>query len=181
METLSVRCNHCGAPLEVGEQTRFVTCKFCQSQLEVKKTESSAFTEVVQQIAENTNRMSDNLKVIELQNELERLDREWDMNKEQFYVKGKSGVPTRPSSPAGAIIAGFVAVVFVLFMVGSAVDAGAPAIFPVFGLVFIGFIIFGITSGLNKGMNLNRAESDYQQERAKIMSAIDGVRRERDA
>ncbi|MFM7607050.1 MAG: hypothetical protein ACKO8Z_17870 [Prosthecobacter sp.] len=33
METLFVSCNHCGAPLQIGKGTRFVTCQFCQSNL----------------------------------------------------------------------------------------------------------------------------------------------------
>ena len=37
----SVACNHCGAPLQVGSGTRFVTCAHCGSQLEVHRTGSS--------------------------------------------------------------------------------------------------------------------------------------------
>jgi DNA-directed RNA polymerase subunit RPC12/RpoP len=58
METISVRCNHCGAPLDVGMQTHFVTCQFCNSQLEIKRTDSSVFTEEVERIARNTDKMA---------------------------------------------------------------------------------------------------------------------------
>ena len=37
MPTLSIACNHCGAPLTVAEDTRFVTCGYCKLQLEVKR------------------------------------------------------------------------------------------------------------------------------------------------
>ena len=77
METLSVRCNHCGAPLQVSEGTRFVTCQFCKSSLEVKRTDSSVFTEEVARIADHTEKMSGSLEVITVQNEIEKLDREW--------------------------------------------------------------------------------------------------------
>ena len=76
METVSVRCNHCGAPLQIGADTRFVLCQFCQSQLEVRRSESAVFTEEVARIAESTGQMAENLKIIQLQNEIEQLDRD---------------------------------------------------------------------------------------------------------
>lgn len=97
METLSVRCNHCGAPLQIGNGTRFVTCQFCQSNLEVKRTDGSVFTEEVVKIAENTGRMAESLEVIELQNEIERLDREW-ARKEAGYISHGKNRPHWPSS-----------------------------------------------------------------------------------
>jgi hypothetical protein len=78
METLSVRCNHCGAPLEVAGNIRFVTCQFCQSSLEVKRHSGAVFTEEVARIAENTEKIAEGLDVIQLQNDLEKLDRDWE-------------------------------------------------------------------------------------------------------
>lgn len=31
MRLISVNCNHCGAPLEVAEEVRFVTCAYCKT------------------------------------------------------------------------------------------------------------------------------------------------------
>ena len=78
METLSVRCNHCGAPLQVAGNTRFVTCQFCQSSLEVKRHSGAVFTEEVARIAENTEKIAEGLGIIQLQNDLEKLDRDWE-------------------------------------------------------------------------------------------------------
>lgn len=139
METLSVRCNHCGAPLQVSDATRFVTCQFCQSSLEVKRTDSTIFTEEVAKIAEHTGKMADSLEVIALQNELERLDRENAL----ALVAPRSKELSRVEGAA----AGFVAVVFftifisfgVFFAVSSS-GHGAPFIFPLFGW---GFALIG--------------------------------------
>jgi len=175
MELLLVRCNHCGAALDVGGQTRFVTCQFCHSQLEVKRTDSSAFTEVVQQILQNTVQMAGNLEVIELQNELERLDREWSMNKEQFYTTGEEGQRQRPSS-GGSVIGGILGIGFLIFWIGSASSMGAPPFFPLFGFAMLGIIIFNIVSNLKKSVGLIEAEGTYNSQRAALLRRIESAR-----
>ena len=67
MEMISVSCNHCGAPLKVGPNSRFVTCTFCNSRLEVKRSDSAIFTEEISRIANTTQQMAGSLEVIELQ------------------------------------------------------------------------------------------------------------------
>jgi hypothetical protein len=113
METISVRCNHCGAPLHVGDSTRFVTCQFCKSSLEVKRTDSSVFTEEVAKIAENTGKMAGSLEVIELQNEIERLDREF----------GSAQLNAHKAGPVQKVTVG-------------AMGAGMGIVFVTFGLFF---------------------------------------------
>jgi hypothetical protein len=178
MELLSVRCNHCGAPLEVGTQTKFVTCQFCQSQLEVKHTGSSTFTEVVEQIAANTAQMAGNLKVIEIQNELERLDREWNGEREQYYVTGKNGQRSKPSVLAAICAAVFI-VPFGIFFAATSSQAGAPFIFPLFGIGFVVLAIVSIGSSLMKAEGLSRSESGYQTRRAELLRQLDQARNAR--
>ena len=50
MKTTAVACNRCGAPLNVGEAARFVTCKHCDARLEIRQDDASAWTEVVGKI-----------------------------------------------------------------------------------------------------------------------------------
>jgi hypothetical protein len=140
METISVRCNHCGAPLQISDATRFVTCQFCQSSLEVKRTDSSIFTQEVAKIAENTGKMAESLEVIALQNELERLDRE--------NAPALAAARSKELSRGEGAAAGFVAVVFftifisfgVFFAVSSS-GHGTPFIFPLVGW---GFALIGV-------------------------------------
>lgn len=47
MTLLSVSCNHCGAPLQITEETKFVTCLHCDHQLAVKHSDSAIFTGVI--------------------------------------------------------------------------------------------------------------------------------------
>lgn len=171
METLSVRCNHCGAPLQVADSTRFVTCQFCQSNLAVKRTDSSVFTEEVAQIAENTGKMAESLEVIALQNEIERLDRE---HGPELAAK-KLG-----EAQGGA--AGCIGVIFMLmftsfgvFFATSSSKMGAPAIFPIVGggFALIGLISLGkmLMSALAPE-GTETPKSGYEARRAELVRKI---------
>ncbi len=180
METLSVRCNHCGAPLQIGKGTRFVTCQFCQRHLEVKRTDSSVFTEEVAKIAENTGRMAESLEVIELQNEIERLDREWAQKEVGYIVHGKNG-PVRPSSSmfgmAFAIF--FACVCFGMAIFMSNIAGSIHGGFSVMGLVPAGMGVFALISAvknMNQGAELEKAESIHQARRAELVAKLQQAR-----
>ena len=178
METISVRCNHCGAPLDVGTQTRFVTCQFCNSQLEIKRTDSSVFTEEVERIARNTDKMAENLEVIKLQNEIERLDREWNTQQVETAPSNKRG---GPQTTGGAIFGLAFAVFFALVcfgMAGFAGTAGAPGIF---SMVPVGMGIFALVAAvmsLIKTSSLDQSRTDYQQKRNELLNQIDSLKRD---
>lgn len=167
METLSVRCNHCGAPLEVAEKTRFVTCQFCLSNLEVKRTDNSIFTEEVAKIAENTGKMAESLEVITIQNEFERLDREWGIEHTNDMVSGRTG-PRTPGNP-------FFGLAFTIFfaavcfgMASFAGSWGAPGFFQLVPIGMGVFALFGGVMGVIKGQPHNVAQSQFQQRRAEL-------------
>ena len=172
MEMVSVRCNHCGAPLEVGETTRFVTCQFCDSQLEVKHTESSVFTEEISRIARTTEKMSGKLDVISLQNEIEQLDREWEAQQPQINSQGRS---RSPQSGFGAVVGMLFSVVFALVcfrMAGTMGSVGAPAIVP---LIPVGMGIFALVAGAMSMVQwTNRQEklAGYQRQRDELIRKL---------
>ena len=175
METLSVRCNHCGAPLEVAEKTRFVTCHYCHSSLEVKRTDNSIFTEEVAKIAENTGRMAESLEVIELQNELERLDREWGIDQTNHMVQGRTG-PRPPGNPLFGLAFTIFFAVVCFGMASSAGSHGTPGIFI---MVPIGMGIFALVAGMMgvvKGQERNESESRYQQRRAELTRQLEALK-----
>lgn len=176
METLSVRCNHCGAPLEVGASTRFVTCQFCSSSLEVKRTDNSVFTEEVAKIAENTGRMAESLEVIQLQNEIEQLDREWGIEQAGHMVNSRTG-PRTPGNPVfGLVFTIFFAVVCFLMASGFA-SSGAG----IFTIVPVGMGVFALIAGVMgmiRGEDRKSAETGYQQRRAELVQRLDALRKE---
>ena len=124
----------------MAEQTRFVTCQFCNSQLEIKRTDSSIFTEEVTRIAENTDKMTEQLEVITLQNEIEQLDREWSAQHPNTRSSTNRNTPTTGWSAAVGIV---FSVIFALicFSMGS-VGSG------IFQLVPIGMGIIALVGGV---------------------------------
>ncbi|MFZ4593239.1 MAG: hypothetical protein ACOYOF_03210, partial [Verrucomicrobiaceae bacterium] len=95
--TLFVRCQHCGAPLSLSEGIPFVTCNFCKTELEVVRDADVTHTRVLQQLIEKTEAISDRLAVIEVQQEIDRLDREWDKWQECHLKRRKDGSLAIPS------------------------------------------------------------------------------------
>lgn len=170
MDTFSVRCNHCGAPLQIGADTRFVTCQFCQCQLEVRRTDSAVFTEEVARIAENTGKMAGNLKVIELQNEIEQLDRD---------LGGEPDARKRVGIGAQVFMVAFGIfwVSLVLGMAGS--FSHAPGRFSGFTVVPILMAVFGIVavgSNVVRFARHNARLDDYHRKRAELEERIEQVR-----
>src|SRR5690606_14968512 len=110
----------------------------CQARLEVVHDTTVTHTRLMEKLERNTERIAGNLKVIELQNDLERLDREWSFRKEGFMVTGKDGSRSLPSE-AGSMFGGGVSVVVGLIVVAVGGQFGS---FPVlFGLAAV---VFGI-------------------------------------
>lgn len=89
MRVQALSCNNCGAPLDVPESSNYITCSHCGSRLIVRRTDSAAYTEVLNRIDERTERMSGDLAVIRLHNELERLDREWQHAEQTFTTRAE--------------------------------------------------------------------------------------------
>lgn len=78
MKIHPVLCQRCGAPLEVTDQTvRFVTCVYCSTPLEIMREATQSRSRILEPGDAATEDNSRKLNVIELQNELQRLDREW--------------------------------------------------------------------------------------------------------
>lgn len=180
METLSVRCNHCGAPLQIGNGTRFVTCQFCQSNLEVKRTDSSVFTEEVAKIAENTGRMAESLEVIELQNEIERLDREHEP--EMAAQATAKAVPTGAKIASGAfgVVFAIVFTSFGLFFATDSAQHGAPLIFQIagggFAVIGIIMLITVLVTAFGRGADSSRPSS-YSTRRDELVRKLETLRK----
>lgn len=79
-ELLSLVCNHCGAPLQPPASARFITCEHCGSTLEIKSEGGAAFTAVIERVealGQRADQLTEKLEIVELNNELEELYRQW--------------------------------------------------------------------------------------------------------
>jgi LSD1 subclass zinc finger protein len=185
VDTISVSCNNCGAPLEVPRGARYLTCNYCNSRLEVHATDSATYTDVLETIQEKTSQMADDLGAIRRQNELEQLDRQWALERQEHLVHGKDGSTSEPATGAGMIVGGLFVVFFAVVCVGMGISAlnfaanwhgpgGGPGLF---ALVPFGMAIFAVVAFVASMASMGKKASEYaerkrqyEQRRARILA-----------
>jgi hypothetical protein len=112
------------------------------------------------------------------QNELARIDREWEMQRQQYLITTRYGMRQLPTTGMGtgtAIIGGAFGVFWTIMAI--AITGGAPndgpfviakVIFPLFGILFTGgAIVFGINCNL-KAKKYQEAYEAYQRRRQQV-------------
>lgn len=180
-EAISVACNHCGAPLQVEETTRFVTCAYCKSQLEVKRTGSSYFTSALERIDQNTQQIAEDVEAIRLQHELERVDREWELEQQKFMTRDEDGNVQYPRrSGIGGIVGvgfGILWTILACAMMGSAPDVGpfgvAKVVFPLFGVLFVIGAVVTTLKGSDMAQQYRAREAAYRSRREAILRELE--------
>lgn len=165
MELVPVNCNGCGAALDVGPDTRFVTCAQCGARLAVKRSESAAYTEILEGLERKTDAIAEQLAEIQRQNELERIDREWEQERRQWFTRNKDGSMSEPSAAMGVVMA-IVAAVFGVFWVGFAASMGAPCMFMVMGGGICGLAVVLGFAAVQKAKHYEEARLRYRKRRA---------------
>lgn len=168
MKLMSVNCNHCGAPLQVAEAARFVTCGYCETQLSVEHSGSAVYTQVLEEIRQTTEKLEQDVASLKRSSVVEQLDREWMIEREKYMVSTQNGGREIPSA-GGSIVGGVVAVVFGIFWTIMVSSMGAPGFFPLFGLLFIGAGIFSMFAHVGKAGDYRAAEARYQRRRRELM------------
>ncbi len=78
---------------------------------------------------------------LEFQNELERIDREWETERERYMITSKYGRRYVPSSGAAVVVGLFsvsMGLIWIMSSLALAHNLGALAgVFPLFGMVFL--------------------------------------------
>ncbi len=175
MKITRVCCQGCGADLEVDEDVRFATCNYCHARLEIVHDTSVTHTRLMEKLERTTDRIAGNLRVIELQNDLEQLDRSWDRVRESYMVRGKHGhvrFPSAGGSIFSGIVGGFAGIMLLVFSTGNGLG-----MFAVFGLVFIAVSVAAAFGGLSKARAYDSAEAAYRAKRDRILDKIGEERR----
>ena len=163
----SLLCNSCGAPLEVPDSANFIKCNHCDTQLAIRRDNSVTFTETIDRLAKSTEALQEEVKQLSAQQAIADLDRQWQIEREGFYINGENGSRHLPSEGA-SVVGGIIAVGFGIFWTMGTLSAGAPGFFPLFGLLFIGFGIFGAIHGHQKAGDYKAAEARYRRERSRL-------------
>lgn len=173
MPLITVSCNCCGAPLKVNDEVRFVTCQFCNTQLEVTHSESAVFTRQINRIAEQTTQLAQDVEVLKLQNELEMLDRGMQ-------------VGTAPGSANSSVAGGMVALVFsivfaiVCFAIASAAgQAGAPGFFALVPVAMGVLALVGGVVGFGKAVSNSGRQDSALSRRDELLRRLEELRLQR--
>jgi hypothetical protein len=115
------------------------------------------------------------LEEIKLQNEIARLDREWQLERERYMVTGRFGQRSVPSQFT-SVLGGLVIVGFGIVWTSMAASMGAPGFFPMFGVIFIctglGMSIYSFT----KAGEYDRAFESYKRRRSRLIAGPDEPR-----
>ncbi len=160
MKLRAITCEQCSAPLEVPAKATSAKCGYCNSVLHLDQPQSQSL--------KSSGTDSGNLETIRLQNELERLDREWMMQRQSFMIKGKDGEMSIPDTTM--IFASSFGIVFAGFW-----TLATLFIFPPFAL-FGGFMIFMIITQTAKAKEkmpqYKIAHSQYRRKRQEILSQL---------
>lgn len=116
------------------------------------------------------------LEEIARQNELARIDREWQLEREKYEVHGKYGaryIPTKHGSVGMGVFCVFFGVIWMSFTSEFPGGSGLFALFPLFGLIptvaGIGFAVVGF----QKASHYERARQRYHRRRREMLSSTE--------
>ncbi|MDY3552416.1 SHOCT domain-containing protein [Gemmata sp. JC717] len=123
-------------------------------------------------------KLGEHLAAVRYQNELERIDREWEQEREQYMTTGKDGSRHVPTAGDGLVTASFTGVFGALWTIlaFSIMDFesnfGPPLVirivFPLFGAVFAAFGIWAGIQTAQKAEAYTQAHAAYQRRRAAL-------------
>jgi hypothetical protein len=181
-------CNQCGARLEVAPTTRYVTCARCNTVLEIKRTDSASFTEALgpapQTQPEEAESPWPNSRQVQtvrkflaaedvaLEEELNKIDREWHVERERYLLTSEFGGKQIPDKRRGLFAGGVLVVLAVIlfFMFRALPPNHATEVGPFIS----GFILmFGVGLGwfqYSKGVDYERAHAAYQARRNAVIA-----------
>jgi hypothetical protein len=112
--------------------------------------------------------MQEHLEEIKRQNEVAQLDREWQLERQQYMMANRYGRRQLPSQ-AGSVFGGVLIVGFGIVWTAMAASMGAPVFFPLFGVLFIlvgvGVSIYSFT----KAGAYQQALARYQRRRPQLL------------
>lgn len=174
MNAETLNCNNCGAPLSVPSAAKYVTCTHCGTQLAIRRTESVAYTEKLDVIAERTEQIAEQVARLAEDSELERLDRQWAAEQEQFMVHDDQGNKSLPHAALSLVAGGLVATFGLIWTIGAA-SVGAPGFVVAFGVVFILFALFATVAGYAKANDFQAAFRKYRRLRADFLRRKTGA------
>lgn len=95
MKIVNVSCQQCGAPLEVGEGVRFLTCKHCGARLALVEEPTNTHTRVLSELRGDMGVLKARVEAMEIRAAIEQLDEAWNRMLKEVHG-AKTGEPFEP-------------------------------------------------------------------------------------
>ena len=179
MKIIPVLCQRCGAPLDVADENlRFVTCAHCSTPLEIGREATQSHSRILEEIQKTAGEHGKRLEVIELQNDLERLDRDWmARQREEGNVDEKTGAVSHQNT-AGCLAVGVLIVCGgVLGLVGSIRETPFSMTHLLLSLAAVVLGPLVIHAGISELRRLSDSKNRYHAIRASLVNRINLLRR----
>ena len=174
MKITKVCCQGCGADLQVDETIRFVTCNYCNARLEVVHDVTVTHTKQLDQIERTTHDLAKKMNIIELQNDLEHLDREWEKFRDAVLQRDEKGQLCEPSA-GGSILIGILGIgLSVLWIAGSFSNHSPVMAF--LSLPIIAISIWFMKNGGKKAELYQVQRYRYSTARKSLLQRLDQAR-----
>ncbi|MFD0895666.1 hypothetical protein ACFQ5Q_18710 [Luteolibacter ambystomatis] len=90
----------------MNETIRYATCNHCGSNLEIIHDPSVTHTRILEKLERTTDTLADDVKILQLQNDLQLLDREWERYRETVCFRSENGTLSEPSAAFPAVVRG---------------------------------------------------------------------------
>ena len=175
VETESLSCNNCGAPLEVPSTANFLTCRYCGSRLVVRRTETAHYTELMERLEQYSQQLEDQAEYLRLRDDLDALDNEWQRERRRYLIRRPNGTfqaPTRWYLGTSIVVA---LVVFGLtggwFYASANAGPGAWFFGWVGGILCVAALAYTLRVGIKVG-NYNKAKQAYKQQRGELLARL---------
>ena|SRR5690349_16062018 len=104
------------------------------------------------------------------QNDLARLDREWEAERARYLVTGRSGARYVPSVASGVVAAVVTIGIGLLWIAAAASLMNRLGAFPLLGLFFVALGLWVSISSFRKAVRYRRAYEAYRRRRAELIS-----------
>ncbi|MFK8005053.1 MAG: hypothetical protein AB8H03_01725 [Saprospiraceae bacterium] len=175
MEITSLKCNNCGANLEINPKIKFFTCTFCKSSLTIKKSGNVIFTEVLGGIKKDTETLIDNSEEMLVEKKIARLDREWEIEQKQFGVYLDDNFLNNPDEVNLSMVGSYVLLgigwlIFISILGFIHNNGGVKAIMFIVGSLVVLFMGFSFFFEKERKENFLVARREYNEKRKILLS-----------
>lgn len=176
MRLTHLKCNNCGANLPLPDSSvRYLSCTHCGSSLAIKREGNAAYTQVLEQIQQDTVQLVVQSEVIATEQALARLDREWHERRAMYLVEDKRR-GLRPPDWIDNLVAVGVSV-FLLATAGLASWLALLDYHAAIRITLITLFVFGllwwVRDTFERKSAYERANRAYEAERAKLLARLE--------